>query len=75
LAQANVSLGLPSQAIDPASHPQAQIPYRKKLNPFFFSGRAGWPLTALVICRIALEISESSSMSEVAVFCIRRTAT
>jgi hypothetical protein len=52
-----------------------ETPYRKKLNPFFFSEMAGWPLTALVIFWIALEISESSSMSEVAVFCIRRTAT
>jgi hypothetical protein len=47
----------------------------KKLSPFFFSGTAGWSLTARVIRRIALEISESSFMSEVAVFCIRRSAT
>jgi hypothetical protein len=50
------------------------LTYRKKLNPFFFTGAVGWPLMDLVICRIAWEISESSCMSETAVFCMRRTA-
>jgi hypothetical protein len=48
--------------------------HRKKLKPFFFFGITGWPHTDLVIFRIAREISKSSCMSEVAVFCIRRTA-
>ena len=48
--------------------------YPKRLNFFFFSGIAGWPQIDRVICRIACEIGESSSVSGVAVFCIRRTA-
>jgi hypothetical protein len=48
------------------------FPYRKELPLFLFRNR--WLQTAFAICRIALEISESSSMSEVAVLCIRRTA-
>lgn len=48
--------------------------HRKKLNPFFFFGIDGWPQTDLLISRIAREISKSFCMSEVAVFCIRRTA-
>jgi hypothetical protein len=48
--------------------------YPKKLNFFFFSGIGGWPQTDRVICRIAREIGESSSVIGVAVFCIRRTA-
>lgn len=72
------SVGHLSSLLDLGFGPQRQIPHRKKLNPFFFSwaaGTVGWPQTALVICRIAREISESACMSEIAVFCIRRTAT